>query len=85
MGHIYIEAKTVALGFDHLYLVYTDDTGKEFVVRGGPETDNPLNFGNIVVEAGVPIAQSEDVREDDDGNPLTPTDRGSVALDLAGC
>jgi hypothetical protein len=38
MGHISIESKVVqtVTAFDHLYLVYTDNQGNEFVLRGGP-------------------------------------------------
>ena len=68
MDRIYIESKPVAFlgiesGYEHLYLVY-DNGSKETVIRGGPENDNPFNFGAIAIEAGVPIEDSEDSRGD---------------------
>ena len=36
--------------FQHLYIVYTNSSGEEFVIRGGPYDDS-LNE-NIDVEAG---------------------------------
>lgn len=52
MAEIGIEGKVVngVLDAGHLSLVHTDDSGAEFVIRGGPENDNPFNFGRIVVE-----------------------------------
>ncbi|NOQ79063.1 MAG: hypothetical protein GQ546_06645, partial [Gammaproteobacteria bacterium] len=80
MGRIFIESKQTPLKFwDHTYLVYRDDDGNEFVIRGGPETDNPLDFGDIEVEIGVPIENSEDARGDD-----TVFERGQTELDLHG-
>jgi len=70
MGAIYIESKPVGLGFDHLYLVYEDNSSLEWVIRGGPEGNLPP-FGNIVVEVGVAISNSEDFRGED-----TPQERG---------
>jgi Ca2+-binding RTX toxin-like protein len=81
-GKIFIESKPVQFGWEHLYLVYQDESGNEFVIRGGPLNDDANDFGPIVVEVGVPIAQSEDVRVDDEGNPLTPGQRNSRELDL---
>lgn len=49
MSKISIESKPVAIGLDHLYLVFENDFGEEFVIRGGPENDSPLNFGEIVL------------------------------------
>lgn len=72
----------------HIYIVYTDDLGNEFVVRGGPSgPTGPFNLGlrTIVTEVGVPIAQSVDARFDPrSGQSLTPADRGSKELDLGG-
>jgi hypothetical protein len=35
----------------HLYLVYTDEYGRQFYCRGGPQNDVP-SFGNVIVESG---------------------------------
>ncbi len=86
MGKIFIESKDIfssILLFEHLYLVYQNDNGQEFVIRGGPETDNPSDFGSVIMELSLPIEQSEDARVDEDGNPLSPSDRNSRELDLA--
>lgn len=79
MSEISIESKPVEFGFDHLYLVFEDSVGQEFVIRGGPKSNNPLDFGDIVTEVSVPIAESEDERGDD-----TPDERGNRELDLGG-
>jgi hypothetical protein len=41
MAEIRIESKPVylGLGYRHAYLVYVDDLGNEFVIRGGPQYD----------------------------------------------
>ena len=77
MSKIGIESKPVFAGGDHLYLVFQDNVGQEFVIRGGPESNNPLDFGDIVTEVNVPIAQSEDARVND-----TLSERGHLELDL---
>jgi hypothetical protein len=79
MSKIFIECKYVGGYADHLYLVFQDNGGSEFVIRGGPQNDNPLNFGSIVTEVSVPIALSEDTRGTE-----TPQDRGQRELDLGG-
>ena len=49
MGQIFIESRPTPLPWwDHTYLVYRDDNGTETVIRGGPETDNPFDFGDTV-------------------------------------
>lgn len=49
MAEIGVEGKVVSGVMDsgHLSLVYTNDGGAEFVIRGGPENNNPANFGRI--------------------------------------
>lgn len=79
MAEIRIEGKVAAAFGDHLYLVFVNDSGQEFVIRGGPANDNFLDFGNIVTELGVPIAASEDNRPVEDR-----ADFGSQVLDLGG-
>ena len=80
MAKILIETKPVFFGlggYEHLYLVFRDDSGIETVIRGGPERDLAPFFGNIEVEVGVAIANSEDAREDN-----TPADRRSTVVDI---
>jgi Ca2+-binding RTX toxin-like protein len=100
MAHIYIESHRIAVLFQHMYLVFKDDNGNEFVIRGGPQNSGTLNFGKIVVEEGKPIQNSLDIRSyDHDHDPLTPLlpindgifpvtitpeDRHSRELDLGG-
>jgi len=61
MAEIRIEAKPVALGVGHLYLVFVSDAGVEYVIRGGPAVDIPP-FGAIIVDADGLLANSEDAR-----------------------
>ncbi len=90
MAEIRIETKPVvdffgnSLDADHLYLVFVNDANQEFVIRGGPENDSIFNFGNIAVEVGVSIDDSEDRRVDDEGNVLTRADRFSRVINLGG-
>ena len=78
----------------HLYVVYKDDLGEEYVIRGGPESLGPIpsapnadgegfgrneGFGRIVVESGDPLSTSADRR---DGQ--TPYQRYQVEIDLDG-
>ena len=80
MGKIFIESKQTPLKiWDHTYIVYEDNDGNEFVIRGGPETDNPIDFGDIEMEIGEPIENSEDARDGD-----TTFQRGQTELDLHG-
>lgn len=80
MAQIRIEGKPVTFTpGDHLYLVLVSDSNEEFVVRGGPDPDAAV-FGNIVTEAGVPIAASEDNRPVADRESL----HGSRVVDLGG-
>ena len=97
MGRILIEGTPVALvsgsegsgGISvsgHLLLIYQDDAGNEFVVRGGPLNDPPL-FGPLVLEIGVPIQFSTDervVKVDGKRYPVTPASRGSTVVPLGG-
>ena len=62
----------------HLLLIFEDDSGNEFVVRGGPQRPDPGNYGNLVLERGsaseplgVPIHKSDDLRvsRDSAGKP----------------
>ena len=80
MGRIFIESRPVAVfwWWDHTYIVYQDDNGRETVIRGGP-SGSPPSFGDIILEINVPIEDSDDARGED-----TPEDRGQVELDLNG-
>jgi Ca2+-binding RTX toxin-like protein len=78
MSTISIESKPVSVtGLNHLYLVFRNDFGKEFVIRGGPQNDTPPFFGSIVLEINEPIESSEDNRGD-----LTPAGRGHLEINL---
>ena len=83
-GQIFIEASDVELfglpsGATHLYLVYRDSNGEEYVIRSGPERWYLPWFGDMAVETNVPIDDSADDRDGD-----TPTERSSTPLDFAG-
>ncbi|SFC61996.1 calcium-binding protein [Tropicimonas isoalkanivorans] len=81
-GEIFIETSDVgALGVtvgEHLYLVFRDTNGDEYVLRSGPE-QSFWPFGEMEIEVNVPIADSADVRDGD-----TPADRSSTPLDFPG-
>ena len=65
MSNIFIESKPVSFGsnpFDHLYLVYKNDAGEEFVIRSGPTFDLPP-FGDIDMEDGILMSLSKDNRD----------------------
>ncbi|WP_165392183.1 calcium-binding protein [Pseudomonas tructae] len=80
MAKIFIESKSVAgTNFKHSYLVYQDDAGNETVIRGGPQSDNPFDFGEIDVKIDQPLESSRDARGND-----SPAERGQVELDLSG-
>lgn len=92
MGRILIEGTPVALysgsgsgGISlsgHLLLIYQDDAGNEFVVRGGPTRGGDPDYGPLIIEQNVPIANSIDERVDSDGNPVTAASRGSREIPL---
>ncbi len=67
----------------HLYLVYVDDKGEEYVVRGGKS----VMTGIIELEINRPIENSEDKRvkkRNWEEIPVSREDRGSMVLDLGG-
>ncbi len=70
----------------HLLLIFEDDSGREFVIRGGPQFDNPSNRGVLVLEKSVLIAESLDRRviKNDNGNiiSVTPESRGNRQIPL---
>ena len=45
MSKIYIASFDVLFQFKHLYLVYENDLGQQFVIRGGPENDPAQKSG----------------------------------------
>lgn len=69
----------------HLLLVYEDDTGNEFVLRGGPTPTDLITdgsrYGALYLQY-TPIEDSVDRRIDADGNTLTPEERGSTEIPL---
>jgi len=67
----------------HLLLIYQDDNGNEFVVRGGP-TNGGDPYGKMIIEQNVRIDQSIDSRVDKDDNPVTAASRGSIEVPLGG-
>ncbi|MFC2970459.1 calcium-binding protein [Acidimangrovimonas pyrenivorans] len=79
MSEIRIEGHPVYLvtdtGYDHLYLVFVDDDGSEYVLRSGPS--GPLGTGVILVEDSLPMADSADARPVEDRDLY-----GSRVLDL---
>ena len=83
-GQIFIEASEVEIfglpsGAMHLYLVFRDSNGAEYVIRSGPERPYLPWLGDMKVETNMPMALSADDREGD-----TPAERSSTALDFAG-
>ncbi len=72
----------------HLYLVYVDDDGEEYVIGGAP-SENPLfNSDDVLnVIADVPIIGSQEERvtiKDGKKVPVSREDRGSIVLKLGG-
>ena len=84
MAQIFIESRLTALENERLYLVFRDDNNRETVIGAGPTSNDPLNFGNLVVRADVPIDESQDRRIDEQGNPLSPEERNSTSIELDG-
>jgi hypothetical protein len=87
-GKIFIEAKPIPYLFGmyyHSYLVYENETGEEFIIRGGPQYNGNVGgrqwgeYGKIVMEAGTPIKQSEDYR-----GKSEIESRGRKEIDLGG-
>jgi hypothetical protein len=79
---IFIESKPVSISFGqyyHSYLVYEDEEGNEFVIRGGPAVDNPKDFGSIITEPGIAMDKSEDKRSKSEREI-----RGQREIDLGG-
>ena len=57
MSRILIESRPVDIdgidsSFRHIYLVFQNDDGTETVITGGPQHNNPFDFGNLEVNAG---------------------------------
>jgi Ca2+-binding RTX toxin-like protein len=84
MSQIFIEARTatflgVPVSQKHLYLVYRDDGGSEWVIRGGPDGIGDLFGGDFLFEINREIDLSSDARGSD-----TPADRFSTELIIPG-
>ena len=79
-GEIFIETtRATFLGLpvsEHLYLVYRDGYGDEFVLRAGPE-NGFWPFGELEIEVNVAIDVSADRR-----GSASPDDRSSTPLDF---
>lgn len=80
MSRILIEATPFEIAdrdtdFRHLYLVFQDDQGVETVITAAPDEDGPFDFGNIEVNAGGLLEDSDVAR----GNG-TPGSRGSSVI-----
>jgi Ca2+-binding RTX toxin-like protein len=80
MSRILIEATPFEIfdrdtDFRHLYLVFEDDQGVETVITAAPDEDGPFDFGNIEVNAGGLLEDSDVAR----GNG-TPGERGSRVI-----
>lgn len=87
MGKIFIASKPVALGKEHLYLVYDPNeavNGDEEVIRGGPfrpmEAPNLVDpdHGNIFLDAGRLLTESHD----DFGDGETRTSQNFTELSI---
>lgn len=83
-GQIFIEADEVELaglpsGAMHLYLVFRDTDGAEYVIRSGPQNPYTPWFGEMRIEANTLIGESVDDRGSE-----SPAERASTALDFAG-
>ena len=83
-GEIFIEAREVkyagmSTGAMHLYLVYRDTDGEEYVIRSGPQSSYLPFFGNMKIETNVSMEDSADDRGSD-----SPQDRLSTPLDFPG-
>lgn len=84
MSQIFIEARTATfLGVPviqkHLYLVYRDDGGSEWVIRGAPDGIGDIFGGDFLFEINREIDLSSDARGSD-----TPADRFSTELIIPG-
>jgi hypothetical protein len=84
MGQISLEGRLVNVSlnvlFGHLYLVYRNDAGQEYVINGGPNIDVTGSVDLIGTTAGsVLLSASGDTR-----GSLTAADRGAVPIDLGG-
>ena len=82
-GQIFIESDDaqflgLPVGAQHLYLVYRDTDGAEYVIRSGPAGRWPFER-DMKIEANVPIEESAD-----DRNNETPEDRASTELFFPG-
>ena len=81
---IFIEARKVkyagmSTGATHLYLVYRDTDGQEYVLRSGPQSSWFPVGGNMRIESNVAMALSADKRTLDEA---TLAARHSTALDF---
>lgn len=83
MARIYVEEHPLQVVGDitdtrHLYLVYRDDNGEEYVMRSGATDFRPYG-GPMQIEVNVPIDESADARGGE-----TPDDRHATLLRFPG-
>ena len=70
MAEIRIEGKPISRPTGnlagHAYLVFVDDDGTEYVIRGGPDQEHPVGpdglFGNITMTVNTLLSTSLDAR-----------------------
>ncbi len=84
VGRLFLEGnKAVGTPFGHLYIVYRDGAGREFVIRGGPD-----GSFDIVTEDGLPMGTRPSVPPGSSRNSRLPADavrkHGQIELDLDG-
>ncbi|NJL52215.1 MAG: hypothetical protein HC930_08360 [Hydrococcus sp. SU_1_0] len=86
MSEIAVEYRPVKNTFDnfqHLYLVYTDNSGKEFTIGGHavPAFGNP--FSRLVITDNLPL-QSSDARDFRENTDVARVERNHLPLNLDG-
>ncbi len=76
MSRISIEGWNVPLLNNHLYLVYKNDAGQEYVIRGGPTINNGVFDRLFVLYNDVKLEESPDARP----AGVTAEDRGAKII-----
>lgn len=89
MPKIFVEGTAITglFSFGHLYIVYQNDSGQEFVLRGGPELSGEPSYGHLLISGwneNLLLENSPDKRVDADGIPVTAEERGQKELPLGG-
>lgn len=70
----------------HLLLIFKDDLGREYVIRGGPSAqEGDEGFGKLVIQKDVELQFSNDSYKVVNGVVVeTPESRGRMQIDLGG-